>query len=111
MGMRPTVSVAFSWRGIDHFAQCYDTCRASINTQSTASANIIIDDEYCVVSWIQPGKICIYRFVDSFHGNVMNAFPRAYIYAAFALDAFRLVNVYKLLRFNSCSQIIGVHSL
>tara|TARA_Y100001949_G_scaffold133782_1_gene115317 strand:+ start:828 stop:1094 length:267 start_codon:yes stop_codon:yes gene_type:complete len=88
VGVGTFVEVPFRWGGFDNFAKRDDACGASVNAQGATSAHVVVNDEDRVVGWVKAGEIGVNRFVDGFHGHVVDAFPWANIDTTFTLDAF-----------------------
>ena len=84
--------IALSWRGIDHLAECDNTCRAPVDAESATGTHVIVDYENCIVRRVQTGHVGVNGFVNGFNGNVVNALPRADVYTSFALNTFRSVS-------------------
>ncbi len=82
------------------------TRRASINAETTARANIFVYHENHMVIGVGAGCHHVGRVLDRARRKHMDALPRTYIYAPFAHDAFRLINVEKLLRFYAFVQFV-----
>ena len=95
--------IALSWRGIDHLAECDDTCGTPVDAESATGTHVIVD---CVViiRRVQTGHVSVNSFVNSFDGDVVNALPRADVHTPFALNAFRLVDIDELFRFTAAAK-------
>ena len=102
MGVSTFVQVPFSGWVIDHFPQRYDACGTSVDAKCAACANVVVNDEDCVISWVETGQVGVDCFVDRLDRHIPDAFPGANINTTLALDAFGLVDIDELLRFH-CS--------
>ena len=91
-------------RGFVEFAHDDDTCRATVDTQRAACADVVVDGEDHLIVRVGSGLFGAYRFVDRVGVYHVDAFPWADIDTAFAHDAFGLVNVDELFRFDSCAE-------
>jgi hypothetical protein len=82
---------------------------ASIDTQCTARAHVVVDNENHIVVWViarQFGVVCLGNSIGSDH---VDALPWANIDTALAHDAFTLIDVNELFWLYSLAQIIGVN--
>jgi hypothetical protein len=70
---------------------------ATINAKTTTSAHVFVDDENDMIVGIGSGRNDVDGVSNGAGRKHVNALPRANVYAAFAHDAFGLVNVEKLL--------------
>src|SRR5204862_8065916 len=77
---------------------------AAVDAQGAAGADVFVDDEEHVVLGVVAGLVGVDGFVDGVGGQHVDAFPRADVDAAFAQDAFGLVDVQELLGFDRLSQ-------
>ena len=90
--------------GVAEFAKDNDASGATIDTKCTAGADIVVDGEDHVVVGVFTWLFGANRVSDGIGGNHMDALPRADVDAAFAGDAFALINVDELLGFDSLGQ-------
>jgi hypothetical protein len=110
MGTRALMLVA-GGGGVAKLAQNNDAGGATIDAKSTAGADIVIDGEYHVVVGVFTWLFGANRVSDGIGGNHMDALPRADVDAAFAGDAFALINVDELFWFDGLGQPCSVDFL
>src|SRR2546425_4242441 len=70
---------------------------AAVDAQRAAGADVFVDDEGDVVGGVFAGLFGVGRIRDGVDGDHVDAFPGADVDAAFAEDAFGLVDVEELL--------------
>ncbi len=97
------VAIAGSDAGLAHDD---DSGWASINAKSTASAHVFVDDKDDVIIRIGARGYHVDRIGDGASGKHVDALPRANVDASFAHDAFRLVDVEKLLGLDALVQVV-----
>ena len=93
-------------RGNAGLAHDDDAGWAAINAESTAGTNVFVNDENNMVIRIGAWGNHINGIGDGAGGKHVDALPRANVDASFTHDAFRLVDMEKLLWFDALVQIV-----
>ena len=88
------------------FSHDDDAGRASVNAESTSCADVFVDDKNYVIVGVGAGGHDVGRIFNGSRRKHMDAFPRADIDASFAHDAFGLINMQELLRFDALVQVV-----
>ncbi len=104
--MRVTVG---GW--LDHFAEDNYPCRAAVYAQGAACADVVVDGENDLVVGVDARQFGVDGIVDGVWGDHENALPGANVDAAFAHDAFGLINMYELLGLDSLFEPVSVDFL
>ena len=97
MGVRSLVTVTSSG-GIAELSEDDHAGGAAVDAERTAGADIVVDGEDDVIVGIFTGLFGTDGAVDGIGGDHVDALPRADVDAAFAGDAFALIDVDELLR-------------
>jgi hypothetical protein len=88
------------------FTQDDDPGRTSVDAKGATGTYVFINDKDNVVVRILAGLVRIDCLFDRVGREHMNALPRTDVDAAFAHDAFGLIDVQKLLWFNRLVELI-----
>ena len=96
MGAGALVLIANSC-GVAELAEDDDTGGATINAEGASGADVVVDGEDDMVVRVFAGLFGADRIVDGIGGDHVDALPRADVDAAFAGDAFALIDVDELL--------------
>ncbi len=99
------VLIAVTWcnAGLAHDD---DSGWTSIDTEPATGANVFINDEDHMIIGVCSGSNNVDGISHCASRKHMDAFPRANVDTSFAHDAFRLVNVEKLLWFDTLVEIV-----
>jgi hypothetical protein len=89
-------------RGVADLAEDDDAGGATVNTQRTAGADVIVDEEHGLIAGILAGEFGSEGLGDGIGANKVNALPRTDIDASFTGDAFGLINM---------DELLGLHGL
>ena len=96
---------------VGDFAEDDDAGGAAVDAECAAGADVFVDDEEDVVFGVVAGLVGVDGFVDGVGGEHVDAFPRADVDAAFAEDAFGLVDVQELLGLHRLGEPLRVDLL
>ena len=97
------VAVAWCNAGLTHDD---DAGRATVDAESASCADVFVDHKDHVVVGIGAGRDHVRRVFNRASRKHMNALPRADVDAAFAHNAFGLVDVEELLRLDTLVEVI-----
>ena len=97
--------------GVGDLAKNYYSGGAAINAESTARADIFVNNERHVVAGVLTGKFGADGLANRINRDHVNAFPWADVYAALAHDALRLIDVKKLFWLNRRQEVTRVNLL
>src|SRR5690349_9667348 len=90
------------------FAEDDDAGGAAVDAEGAAGADVFVDDEGDVVFGVFAGAFGVGGGGDGVDGDHVDAFPGADVDAAFAEDAFGLVDVEELLGFDRAGEVGAV---
>ncbi len=82
---------------------------ASVHTELTTGAHVIVDDEDHRICRIRTRTFSTRRCRDSIWSHHVDALPWADIDTPFTSDALRLIDVDELFRLHSTAEVIGVY--